>query len=77
MPLDGCGQKTFTVKLTFFEHYAEPELSFDIDLEDLMAGETREFLMMFDAGKTGKWELVLVHDKDKQMLGPCEFKEGK
>lgn len=62
------------MKLTFFKHYAEPGLLFDIDMEDLVAGEAREFLMVFDAGKTGQWELVLAHDNDKQMLGPVEFR---
>jgi hypothetical protein len=29
--------------------------------------------MIFDASKTGKWELVLIYDKDRNMVGPAEF----
>ena len=29
--------------------------------------------MIFDAGKTGKWELVLIYDQDRNMVGPAEF----
>ena len=43
---------------------------------DLLVKEQRlEYLMVFDAAKTGNWELVLVHDANKQMVGVADFKQ--
>jgi len=30
-------------------------------------------MMVFDAAKTGNWELVLMHNKNKDMIGLAEY----
>lgn len=34
-------------------------------------------MMVFDAGKTGNWELIIMNNKNKDMIGLAEFQQIK
>ena len=61
------------VRLTSFGYYNEPELSIKVDLEGLLRDGHHEYLAVLDA-QTNKWELVLIHNSEKDMIGTAEFK---
>ena len=63
----------FDIHLTFAQHYEEPDLRFRVSMAELTEHEGIEYLMVFDAAKTGNWELVLMHNKNKDMIGLAEF----
>ena len=63
----------FTVQLSFSRHYFEPDMVLKIKTEELLEHKSIEYMMVFDAAKTGKWELVLMHDMNKEMIGLAEF----
>ena len=46
-------------------------------MQELVKHSSLEYLMTFDAMKTGKWENVLILDKNKEMFGLAEFVVGK
>ena len=44
-----------------------------VNMEELILSESIEYTMVYDAGKTGNWEIVLMHNKNKEMIGVAEF----
>ena len=46
-----------------------------VDMEELVLSESIEYMMVYDAGKTGKWEIVLMHNKSKDMIGVAQFEQ--
>jgi len=71
---DGDRPEFFDVRLSFFEHYGEPDLTIKIEMNQLLIDTKQEYLMVFDAANTGKWEIVLMYDGQKNLVGPAEFK---
>ena len=63
----------FDVNLKFMGHYQEPDMQITVNMEELIISESIEYLMVYDAGKTGNWEIVLMHNKNKEMIGVAEF----
>ena len=61
------------VELHFARHYAEPHLMLKVNMAELVEHQSIEYLMSFDAAKTGKWDLVLMHNQNKDMIGIGEF----
>lgn len=64
----------FNVELKFMAHYAEPTLNLKINLAGLIEGQQQEVCMNYDAGKTGKWDLCILHDKDRTVIDVVDFK---
>ena len=67
--------KSFTIELSFQRHYAEPDVHLTVDTDLLIKSKKLEYLMNFDAGKTGNWDLILVNDSNKEVVGTAEFKQ--
>ena len=74
LPLPADLPKNFTIELSFQRHYAEPDVHLSVDTELLIKSKKLEYLMNFDAGKTGNWDLILVHDANREVVGAAEFK---
>ena len=53
-------------------HYHEPDLQLTVPLEELTQSGMIQYTMVFEP-TTGNWELVLMHDKNKEMIGIGEF----
>ena len=66
-----------TVQLNFVRHYQEPHVSLKVSMADLLEHESIEYMMVFDAAKTGDWELVLMNNKNRDMIGLAEFNQIK
>lgn len=60
------------IKIEFNKNRGEPDLKFKVDLASIMDTMVAEFVMIYSV-KTGKWELVLQYDQNKQIVGPVEF----
>ena len=67
--------KNFSIQLSFERHYLEPDVLISVDTEQLIKEQKLEYLMVFDAGKSGNWELVLTHNANKEMIGLADFKQ--
>ena len=65
--------KAIDVALTSFGFYKEPVLKLKIDFEALLADKEHEYMAVFNA-KTCKWELVLIHNAEKDCIGAADFK---
>ena len=65
----------FNIHLSFMQNYCEPDLQLTVSTEELVLNESLEYMLVYDACKTGKWELVLTHNKNKEMIGLCEFEQ--
>ena len=61
------------VELHFARHYEEPHVIIKVNMAELTENQSIEYMMVFDAAKTGKWELVLMHNQNKDMIGLAEF----
>ena len=66
-----------TVQLNFARHYEEPHVSLKVSMAELLEHESIEYTMVFDAAKTGNWELALMHNKNRDMIGIAEFSQIK
>ena len=64
-----------TVQVNFVRHYQEPHVSLKVPMAELLEHESIEYMMVFDAAKTGNWELVLMHNKNRDMIGLAEFNQ--
>ena len=62
------------VKLGFLGHYSEPDLELKIEMGLLKEQGELEIMMVYDAGKTGEWDLVLVSGANKEIIGVVEWK---
>ena len=51
--------KKFQMKLEFQRHYAEPDLTFSVEMNDLIEHGKVQYEMVFGAADTGNWELIL------------------
>ena len=65
--------ETLEIELEFMGNYKEPNLQLTVSMEELVQNEAIEYTMVFDS-TTGNWELVLKHNKNKEMIGIGEFK---
>ena len=60
----------------FQRNYNEPDLTFTVDMADLKEHNKVEYEMVYGAGDTGKWEIILKK-VNKDMIGVVEkFREG-
>ena len=66
--------KQFGVQLQFARHYNEPDLHLTVDTEMLIKEQKLEYLMSFDA-QSGQWELVVINNANKDMVGIADFKQ--
>ena len=64
--------KTIDIDLTFMGNYQEPNLHLKVLMEELVEHGEIEYEMVFDC-QTENWELVLMHNKNKDMIGVGEF----
>ena len=62
----------FSVKLEFQGHYEEPNLNLKVPFDMLDNMEEVIYVMRYYV-KEGKWETVMIHDKDNTEMGPSEF----
>ena len=53
-------------------NYNEPAINLKVSMEELMTHQSIEYMMVFDT-KTGKWEIVVMQNKGKEMIGLAEF----
>jgi len=53
-------------------HYNEKSLKLTINMEELTTHNCIVYEMVLDS-KTGSWELVLMHDQDRNMVGVANF----
>jgi len=60
--------KSISIKLTFYRKRNEPDLSFNINLTDLMKTGQNEFDMLFNP-KTKNWQIVVQYEKNKEVVG--------
>lgn len=63
----------FNIHLAFAGHYNESDLTLKVSMQELKDKGSIEYLMTFDVMKTGKWENVLMLDKNKEVFGLAEF----
>ena len=63
----------FVIDLSFMGNYQEPEIELTVSMEELFEHGSIEYTMVFDP-TTANWELVLMHNKEKDMIGVAEFK---
>ena len=68
---------SFNIKLQCFGHYNEPSLTIKVNTKQLIDMLETEYMAIFDAGATQKWELVLQHGPDKDLIGTAEFTASK
>ena len=69
-------QPTFNIEIEFMGHYNEPNLSFDIEMLDLIENGKVEYEMVFGAADTGKWEIIVKKGKDRDVIGVVgDFKQ--
>ena len=57
-------------------HYSENKLKLTVNLEELIAHGSIVYEMVMDS-KTGRWELVVMQDPDRNMVGVAEFTQFK
>ena len=62
--------------LEFMGHYSENKLKLTVNLEELIANGSIVYEMVMDS-KTGRWELVVMQDPDRNMVGVAEFTQFK
>ena len=67
--------KSFDITLQFMRHYNEPNMKIKVNMEELEEHQGIEYLMSFDAGKTGNFDVVLMHNKDKDLIGLAEYEQ--
>ena len=61
------------LELQFMGHYAEKNIKFDVDLAELTnLGGSVMYEMVFDS-PSGNWEIITMHDADRNMVGVTEF----
>ena len=53
-------------------HYEEKNIKLKVNMEELVAHQTLVFEMVLDS-KSGNWELVLVQNANRNMVGIAEF----
>ena len=46
-----------------------------VSMEELVENQSIEYLMSYDAGKTGNFDVVLMHNKNKDLIGIAEYKQ--
>ena len=61
-----------TLNLEFMGHYEERPINIDVNIADLQAHESIVYEMVMDS-QTGVWELVVMQDQDRNMIGVAEF----
>ena len=67
--------KSFDIQLQFMRHYNEPDLVIKVNMEELVEHQGIEYLMSFDAGGSGNFEVVLMHNKNKDLIGIADFEQ--
>ena len=65
----------FDIRLQFMRHYNEPDMKLTVSMEELVQHQSIEYLMSFDAGKTGNFDVVLMHNKEKEFIGIGEHQQ--
>lgn len=65
--------KAIDLKLTSFGYYKEPVLKLKVDLKALITDKQHEYMCVFDAASC-KWELVLIHNAERDIIGAADFK---
>jgi hypothetical protein len=60
------------MKLMFQRHYFEQDLTFEIEMADLLEHGKVTYEMVFGAGDTGNWEIVIKHGADGDVIGVVE-----
>ena len=53
-------------------HYQEKNIQLHVNLEDLEANQTIVYEMVLDS-QSGNWEIVVMQDNDRNMVGIAEF----
>ena len=53
-------------------HYEEKPIKIDVNMEELRAQKTIMYEMVMDS-QTGKWELCVMHDLDRNVFGVANF----
>ena len=56
-------------------HYNEPDMKLTVSMEELVQHKAIEYLMSFDAGGSGNFDVVLMHNKEKDFIGIGEHKQ--
>ena len=62
----------FKVELQSMGHYAEKNITITVNMEELQHMKTIMYEMNMDS-QTGKWEIVVMHDQDRNAVGVAEF----
>ena len=62
----------FKVELQSMGHYAEKNITLTVNMEELQNMRTIMYEMNMDS-QTGKWEIVVMHDQDRNAVGVAEF----
>ena len=62
----------FQVELQFMGHYREKNIRLKINLAELQANQTLVYEMVMDS-QSGNWEIVVVQDPDRNLIGVAEF----
>ena len=62
----------FEVELQFMGHYKEKNIKIKVDMAELQNAGSIVYEMVLDS-ITGNWELVVMQDADRQMMGVAEF----
>ena len=53
-------------------HYQEKNIKLKVDMAELAAAGTIVYEMVLDS-RTGSWEIVVMQDLDRNMIGVAEF----
>ena len=68
--------KTLEITCEFQGHYHEPNLTFSVDMADLIEHGKVEYEMVFGAGDTGNWEIIVKKGSGREVFGVVEdFKQ--
>ena len=68
--------ESFDIHLKFQGHYNEPDMKLKVNMAELEANTGIEYMMIYDAAKTQKWEIVVMTNKDKDVIGTADFTQG-
>ena len=75
LPAAGVPDQKFQIELQFMGHYNERNVKLTINMEELTTLQSIVYEMVMDS-QSGNWELVLMHDADRNMVGVAEFTQG-
>ena len=74
LPTEDCPE-SFTTNLKFFGHYKEKNLKLTIKMEELQAFGSIVYECVMDS-QSGQWELVVMQDPDRNIVGAAEFTQS-